>query len=226
MFERELVNKEVKAAVKARSGPTYWESEQSNRHTVKCVCKACNNGWMSEIELAAKPTMISMIRGESITLDTAEQEAVAKWACLKTMIGAYAWGVHPIPQDWLEYFYREHVPPDGWSVMTARYVGSMLQMFDSYRFGSLPATGVDTVSTVAKHKNILASLIIGNLAISVRAIRDEPDLNVRTNLLPLWPSSSLELLWPPGVITDDTLPSFRQMGVRDGPHLLEPTDMG
>ena len=222
MFERDLVTKETKAAVKGRSGTTRWESNKSNRHTVKCVCTSCNNGWMSEIEKAAKPTLTYMIRGESITLDTAQQEAVARWACLKTMIGAYAWGVNPIPDDWLEYFYREHLPPDGWVILTARYVGSMLQMFDSYRFGQRPASSDDAVSTGAKHKNILASLIIGNLAIGVRAIRDDIDLSVRTNLLPLWPSSTLELLWPPGIITDATLPNLRQMGVGDGPTLLEP----
>lgn len=223
MFEGELIAKESKIAVKGRSGTTSWESSRAGRHTVKCVCASCNGGWMSDIEQDAKPALASMIRGESITLDKVQQEAVATWACLKTMIGAYAWGIHPIPDDWLEYFYHEHLPPGGWIIMTARYIGSMLQMFDSYRFGAHPASGDEAVLADAEHQNILASLIIGNLAISVRATRDEIDLNVRTSLLPLWPSSSLELLWPPAaLITDANLGNFRQMGVKTGPTLLEP----
>ena len=217
-FERQF-STPSKVAVKSRSGPAYWESNGVERHTVRCVCATCNNGWMSEIELEAKPTLARMIQGESMTLNTQEQEAVAKWACLKTMIGAYAWGVHPIPDDWLAYFYREHLPPEGWFVLTAAYAGTMTQSFDSYRFGRGAAP------TVANRKNILASILIGHLAISVRAIRDKIDLDVRTNLLRLWPSSSLGLRWPPGTLTDDTLPAFRQMGVKDGPHLLDPNNM-
>jgi hypothetical protein len=176
---------------------------------------------MSDIEQAAKPTLERMIRGEGITLSAGQQEAIASWACLKTMVGAYAWGTNPIPRDWLDYFYREHLPPHGWNILTARYDGSMLQLFDSYRFGreTPPA-----IAAGARHKNILASLVVGHLAVSVRALRDEINLNIRTSLLPVWPRSRLDLRWPPGVITDATLTNFRKMGLEEGNPPLDPNN--
>ncbi len=49
------------------------------------VCRACNNGWMSELEVAAKPYLQSMLRGHGRTYYEGGQAAMAAWA-VKTVL--------------------------------------------------------------------------------------------------------------------------------------------
>ena len=204
------------------SADAYWESDQPNRTVVKCVCRPCNNGWMSELERAAKPTLASLILGEGVALDTEMQETIAKWATLKAMIGAYSWGTHPIPADWLAHFYREHRPPNGWHVTTTRYIGKNLQILDSHRVTLHFASSDQSIPTSTENKAILTTLIVGYFAVNIWAIRERTPLNVRSFIVKLWPTSPLALLWPPDVqITDGrTLNNFRRMGFEPGPKLF------
>src|SRR3712207_2522797 len=48
--------------------------------TVKTVCEPCNNGWMSHLEGAAKPFLLSMIQGHSRTYYAGGQKVLASWA--------------------------------------------------------------------------------------------------------------------------------------------------
>jgi hypothetical protein len=55
--------------------------------TVKYVCDSnCNNTWMADLEHRAKPYLLAMMRGLSITLDTAAQTLVAAWALKTAMV--------------------------------------------------------------------------------------------------------------------------------------------
>jgi hypothetical protein len=50
------------------------------------VCKACNEGWMSRIEEAAKPILIPLLRGQPVTLTQDDQIKLARWISLKVVI--------------------------------------------------------------------------------------------------------------------------------------------
>jgi hypothetical protein len=181
---------------------------------VKCVCKKCNNGWMNGIEEATRPILDNMIRGESVELDTAAQEAIGTWVCLKAVIGAYAERIHPIPQEWLDHFYRLHRPPDGWSVFTTRYSGRVAQMADAHRV-SLGIPGTDLrFPKSAIDQGVLTSFIIGHLAVQGRGFKTPTEFKERVNILRIWPASPVTLLWPPRVEIGDGkgLDSFRRMG--------------
>jgi hypothetical protein len=45
--------------------------------TVKAVCRPCNNGWMSKLELISIPLIGSMMQNVSIQLDRGQQTTVA-----------------------------------------------------------------------------------------------------------------------------------------------------
>lgn len=53
---------------------------------VRAPCRPCNQGWMSDIEKAAKPLVGPMIRGTRMLLDASAQQKVATWAVLKAMV--------------------------------------------------------------------------------------------------------------------------------------------
>jgi hypothetical protein len=53
---------------------------------VKCVCKQCNNGWMSGLETENKPHLERMLQGRRTSLDVAQQLSLTHWITLKMMV--------------------------------------------------------------------------------------------------------------------------------------------
>jgi len=54
--------------------------------TIRCVCRGCNNGWMSQLEQAAQPVLQPLIAGQSVSLDETGQAVVARWAVKTAMV--------------------------------------------------------------------------------------------------------------------------------------------
>jgi hypothetical protein len=101
-----------------------WESAKPTI-TARCVCKGCNDGWMNDIESAARPALSAMIRGEHVILDQRAQDEVAAWLGLKAIVERYSNSpIKPVQPEWIAY-YREHrCPPDTWHVRISRYLGA------------------------------------------------------------------------------------------------------
>ena len=53
---------------------------------VKAVCALCNNGWMSDIEARAKPSLLDLVYGKGRRLDCDDQRRLADWAALKSCV--------------------------------------------------------------------------------------------------------------------------------------------
>ena len=216
--------KNAKRGFEGASGRQESRTNRPLEMVVKCVCKKCNSGWMSTMEATAQPALTQMLRGESIELDPAMQEAIATWACLKTMVSAYTERIDTIPTDWLTHVYQEGTPPDGWYVYTTRYSGKVGQMAESHRY-SLRVAGTDlTLPTSAEEQGVLTCFIIGHLAIQCGGIRKPTGMRGGSNILKLWPPSPLILLWPPALEIRDGrgLDSFRRMGFDAASPVLPP----
>lgn len=56
---------------------------------MKVVCVTCNNGWMSQLDEAAKQLLTPIIKGEYVTLDAASLEILARWATLKAIVSEH-----------------------------------------------------------------------------------------------------------------------------------------
>ena len=53
--------------------------------SLRAACAKCNNEWMSEFEVRAKPVLVPAMRGEQASWAQDDQERVARWA-LKTAL--------------------------------------------------------------------------------------------------------------------------------------------
>lgn len=53
---------------------------------VKAVCAVCNNGWMSDVEMNAKPILLDLVYGKGRTLDRDDQHRLATWAAMKACV--------------------------------------------------------------------------------------------------------------------------------------------
>lgn len=54
--------------------------------TVKSVCRACNNGWMSQRENDVKSILGPLIKAQPLVLDIDTQRQLASWIAMKIMI--------------------------------------------------------------------------------------------------------------------------------------------
>lgn len=50
------------------------------------VCRDCNNGWMSDLESAVRPTMGGLINDIAMDLDAEAQQRLAQWAVKTAMV--------------------------------------------------------------------------------------------------------------------------------------------
>jgi hypothetical protein len=95
-------------------GATPVRRQKAATRKVRVVCKRnCNNGWMSDLEGDAQPILTPLIRGETATLDEAEQQLVAFWSIKTAMMLEF---LHPlrlrsIPAAHYEYVYQRRKPP-------------------------------------------------------------------------------------------------------------------
>jgi len=61
---------------------------QKARHgmTVRFVCRACNSGWMSQLEGRAKPIVERLLDDPRVTLNTTNQTTLAAWTVKSAMV--------------------------------------------------------------------------------------------------------------------------------------------
>lgn len=53
---------------------------------VKCLCASCNSGWMSALEVRAKPYVLGMLRDIAIPLDREVQGTISAWIMKTVMV--------------------------------------------------------------------------------------------------------------------------------------------
>jgi len=60
---------------------------QTFKIVIRCVCRPCNNGWMSEIQNEhAKPVITRLLKGGSHLLDRQDCTSLAIWAVMTSMV--------------------------------------------------------------------------------------------------------------------------------------------
>lgn len=57
---------------------------------VRAVCNECNNGWMSLLEVHARPFLQPLVEGTPIVLDREQMALVAQWITMKVMVVEHA----------------------------------------------------------------------------------------------------------------------------------------
>jgi hypothetical protein len=97
--------------------PESWvmQKRPAFSRAVKIVCKDCNNGWMSRLEMAVRPIFEPMMPGtRRLTLQQSEQETLAFWITKTAMTMQLS---HPtrrpdaIPSAHYSELYKEQRPP-------------------------------------------------------------------------------------------------------------------
>lgn len=164
--------------------------------TVNSVCAPCNHGWMSRLEEAAKPYLVSMLKGHHRTYHRGGQKLLATWA-LKTALVAGSKFKPATP----EVFYRDLRDSGEPSENTAIWLGATPWAgfhYIDYRPLKISNIGEPRVTAENAFAGLLA---LGHVVFYVVAWMGnvpnvEPIEKYRNSLLPIWTYVGPQA-WPP-----------------------------
>jgi hypothetical protein len=102
-----------------------WQHRTRIEITTRAVCKACNGGWLQQMEDRTKPVLAPIATGPNCQHDLRpdEQAILATWAMKTTMHACIAAPVEIVPPAEYRRFHNAGRPADATLVMLALYGG-------------------------------------------------------------------------------------------------------
>ncbi len=187
---------------------------------VKCVCKLCNEGWMSDLEEVAKPFLTAMLKNRNRTLFVIGQRIVATWA-YKTALMVRLITMKEadllrkdLPDEHYKYLFQHGEPPREVTIWLARYIG--VDWVTLFRETSHPIAVVDrnNVNDMSVRAIYGETLVIGNLVFQIFGhscppatgrLVIQPVAGATERLIRIWPPpfDGARVDWPPPVDVDD-----------------------
>jgi len=197
----------------------------------RCVCKACNEGWMSDLESTNKPLIAAMMRDLSIPLKSSQQSTLACWGVKTSMVMECTLGHR-------QQFYtkserevlrtRRTIPAN-----TFVWLGRSLGLDSVAHWGSdvweEQPLGPDILHSYVNTIGV-CSFLIQVMTVHVPAVYRRRPINIKprptfqrwsTVLTRIWPSNKA-VEWPPALaIRAANGPSFEDVHTRWGPEADE-----
>jgi hypothetical protein len=98
-----------------------WQTEVVAAIEAAVVCEDCNGGWMSDLDGQVRQLLEPMMLGKPRTLAPGEQQTIATWAAMKSMVMEYFWGSGPavLPQSARTFVFRQQWPPESMQIRIA-----------------------------------------------------------------------------------------------------------
>jgi hypothetical protein len=170
----------------------------------KVVCQTCNNNWMSAIETKAKEGLRHLMAGEQFIVTSEHQQAIARWAILKSIAIAYDTPLEePVysPAECSKFMNDE--ASDKWLVWIGRCQSERWRTrITRQQTGGAMITGYWPRVV----KGVLQSTAIGLNELFIYVVLNKHEaIRVRSpaGLCQIWPSGE-DISWPPPKILTRT----------------------
>lgn len=171
--------------------------------TIDCVCEACIQGWMHDLDGAVRLFLPKMVDGEQTRLSPRKQALLARWAARTAAVMEYA-DDNPqrIPQAACAFLRRVGVHA-GTQVLLGRSDGNAIGLSHERDLFRRTVDGVERYMPQA-------TFVIGSVFLQVLSDpwRDNPPTPVADTtrlLIPLVPVHRRRIDWPPPASIDDSL---------------------
>jgi len=172
---------------------------------IRAVCGTCNGGWMSALEVKAKPILTGLIRGDLGELGISDQETLSQWVTLKTMVCEQNKKDEVVFTEQQRHQFRSNrnIPKEMKIWMGRTYSGRWLSAFQrasAYLMLSPDPWPISHVMTA--NKNVQTTAIgLGQLFVYVMTSNSKGlDLSelidVRNRLIQVWPTVEPKILVP------------------------------
>jgi hypothetical protein len=190
-----------------------WDGDPRSRRS-QCVCRECNNEWMSRIQERAKPVVLKLAQAQSATLSIHDQKVLATWATMSAMTSEY---IQPstvaISQLDRERFYKTKGPLKLWKIWIGNYSRENWRPHRIHHAWPVRTRVRDEskLGANAPPNTQTTTLIFGNLFLHV-ASTDIPNATGRmtfpdevsdTIFKRIWPARSGTIRWPPRLTMSD-----------------------
>jgi len=174
--------------------------------SISCVCKSCNNGWMSDLESQTKIYLQPLLMGEKCVLDITGQMTIALWS-LKTAMVLEA--LDPPQKRIYTQQEREHlqklsVIPWRTSIWLATSVDKSLFLNTKNRH--MRTEDINDISGAS------ITMAFSHVAIQIFTIRVPSDVGPSTHVtanvrrgpwdqatIQIWPIQPSPVVWPPAL---------------------------
>lgn len=184
---------------------TPWRVHQP-KLTVRCVCRQCNNGWMSRLEVQTRHILQPMVAGTHCVLDMAGQATIALWGLKTAMVLE---GIDPpekrgYTQDERQRLHTLSAIPIRTSVWLAAAVDPTTTHFMSTKARHVSPEDARSITGFS------ITMAFASVVLQVLTIRVPDDVGpatrVTTNVRPgpwheatvrIWPTQSPTVVWPP-----------------------------
>jgi hypothetical protein len=208
----EVVGSDITYERRTEHGPlagtvNTWPAAVVADHTIRAVCRDCNNGWMRRSEDAVAPLIKPMIVGRPAELTVSQQLTVATWAAMKAAVFEYAWSENTIlsAAD-RDVIMTQDRPPASTQVRLAAIESEGTP---------LRARGLRYVVNATGEDIICLTLTIGCLVAQVFGGPGAGTHGLQTSSMPradrirIFPPATNTVQWPPPVVLNDqALPAF------------------
>jgi hypothetical protein len=195
-------------ATKTGQPDKVWQSVGSFGAKVGPVCKACNSGWMSDLETLAAPALTRLIRPRkptSISFD--EQVVIASWLWKLAIVHEKPSGAVYFNADERTRLMNGDAPPEGG-------VHMWVSCYDGRNDGAIRGGPANFTSPMGHSvAGFLMTVRIRRFAAQLLCVRELPghdidvvgqyDFTDAERLL--WPEGHRVVSWPPQYRLDDSL---------------------
>lgn len=190
---------------------------------VNCVCRRCNNGWMSDLEQNARPILTPLIDGTAKKITFPEQMTIAAWAtkCAIAFDGMES-GESFYEQSDRLHFREDLIPPiDYTEFWVGHYAGPSLWAC------TIHGSGINKVSRTP-NKSYVQTMIFGRFILQFVSIRPlttaiVPVINIQVRNGPwtnvavgLFAHNGRSMNWPPEHSFDNSSCTFQDFADRFG----------
>jgi hypothetical protein len=171
---------------------------------LKVVCIACNTGWMSVLQSAAKPLLIPLMQGDWRPYNPAEQRILALWATMFTMVFEHSVEDKiAIPAEVRKLFKEQgdgREPPRNWLIGVGRYDDdNALPVWNRF-IGATKASPVHNVVNVPCQGQ-LTLCSFGQLALLTFSIADDEAFGaVQASIKKRMLFSGFRIIWPQSTV--------------------------
>lgn len=181
--------------------------------TLKIVCRACNNEWMSGMETAAEPVLTAMFnaRGSAVLLDEAAQLTLARWAFKTAAVISRIDYSDPFPLAHRREFQQADQPPRHTQIRIGAASISVFPIGEQLAESCfVPHTAtITSAGHAASFPFYRATFRLLTIVFDILGyVTDDyeldidPDSNLKRALLPLWPAEHPKIWWPPVTTLD------------------------
>jgi hypothetical protein len=182
---------------------------------IKCVCRTCNNGWMSALQEDAKPILIPLLKGTNTTLHRRAQTTLASWIAMTVMVAEHVdKDKIAIGTDERSWFRNNRRAPGHWRIWIGRHsrdrrgmvthnVMSFVSKEEFERAPHRPTGEANTqTTTICLGEHLLVHVMSSLVAYDIIRMWKLPPM-VAPYLAQIWPVRIGLVRWPPPLALTD-----------------------